>query len=195
MSGLTDRYVMQTFAWLLLFLLSVQSVFAALTTAREEYPLDGGETLVLDVPVPWQAVFVRRDDEAPPSIFFTPLEGAEFELTLTAYRRASPGTFSSAEIREVVTQAGREALGLAPEQGLRVLPIPGFQSGGYVYELEEEGDQPPEAGTYPRLLQGAAAVRDRVIVFTLLFRTDDAPRQELFRMLQGARLVVPRGGL
>lgn len=175
-------------------LLWVEAEAADLPTAREEYPLPLGGALVMDVPVPWQAVFVRRDDETPPSIYFTPVAGNEFELTLSLYRPPTAGDFDQTAVRKLVEEAGRAALGLAPEQALHVRPMPGLGRQAFVFELEDQ-EAADDPGAYPLLVQGAVAVRDRVIVFTLLAREGSTVREELFRMLQSARFVLPRAGV
>jgi hypothetical protein len=72
--------------------------------------------------------------------------------------------------------------------------MPGLGRQAFVFELEDQ-EAADDPGAYPLLVQGAVAVRNRVIVFTLLAREGSTVREELFRMLQSARFVLPRAGV
>jgi hypothetical protein len=166
---------------------------AELPVTRESYTLPSGARLVMEVPVPWQVVYVRADDTAAPSLYFTPVKGHGFELIVSVYEAPGRVPLGPERVHDLVERAGREALRLAPDQALRIRPWPGAVGGAFIFELEDEGAE-AGPGSYPLLVQGAAALADRVLVFTLLGGIDGQERTETLRMLQSARLFISRDG-
>jgi len=165
-----------------------------LPVQRERYDLPSGGQLLLEVPLPWQVVYVRSDDGAPPSLYFTPLEGRGFELIVSVYEAPGGVPMAPENVHALVERAGREALRLAPDQALHVRPWPGGISGAFVFELEDEEAGQGQDG-YPLLVQGAAALGQSVLVFTLLGALDGVERSETLRMLRSARILLSRDGL
>lgn len=164
-----------------------------LPVGRERYDLPSGGQLLLDVPLSWQVVYTRRDDGAPPSLYITPLEGDHFELIVSVHEAPGGQPMAPESVHAMIERAGREALRLAPDQALHVRPWPGGITGAFVYELEDE-EATAGANGYPLLVQGAAALGDSVLVFTLLGAIDGVERDETLRMLRGARILRSRAG-
>ncbi len=165
-----------------------------LPVASERYDLPSGGQLLLDVPLSWQVVYVRADDGSPPSLYLTPLEGRGFELIISVYEAPGGLPMAPETVHAMVERAGREALRLAPEQALQVRPWPGGITGAFVFELKDEEAAPGPNG-YPLLVQGAAALGQDVLVFTLLGAIDGVEREETLRMLRAARILRSKVGV
>lgn len=163
-------------------------------TARETYELPGRGSLLLDVPVDWQAVYVSPTPGVQPGLRFTPLEGAAFQLSVTIfwYDGLDRDITRPETLRELLGQVGEQSLALVSGQALDLEAFDGAQGQGYLFRLS---DPDPAEGDYPHLTQGVLALEGVVLAFTLLHQTpDSAEAAAALAMLRGARLRArPRG--
>src|SRR3990172_4118220 len=109
-------------------------------SAVEDYPVPGHGWLRLLVPAEWQVQYVYVDDAStPPTFYVTPLEGSDFELTVTVYwHDGLDRNITSAEaLRERVQKAGEEALQAATDQELKIKAIEGAKQPGFLYDLSD----------------------------------------------------------
>lgn len=167
----------------------------ATATDAEEYTLPGRGTLVLEVPVAWQAVYVLPTPTSSPTIHFTPVDGNAFRLTVSVhwYEGLDRDITRPDYLRELVQKVGEESLKMVPGQTLEVRKMEGAEQGGYLFSLV---DAAAPADEYPYLTQGALALGKVVLAFTLLTRDSPSSAGEAaLAMLRTARLRAPGKGV
>lgn len=162
---------------------------------RERYPIPGHGTLVLNEPKSWQAQFVQPGDDGFPSIVMYPLDDQRFELFITVFWHDGydRNVTSAASVRALVERVGAEVLKMSDQSKLDLEEIPGLSQPGYMYELD---DSSAGEGEYSHVAQGALAVGDLVVTFTLLTNDPASPdEQTVLEMLRTARQVGGARGM
>lgn len=169
---------------------------AALADAvAEDYPVPRHGELRLQVPAQWQVKYLYTEDgRVAPTFRVYPLEGSEFDMSMTVYwHDGMDQDITSAEsLRARVEQAGAEAKRSSTDRHLAVVPLAGAPGPGFLYDLE---DATAAAEDYRYLTQGALAVGQLVVVFTIL--TDERPsphRDACLEFLRSLRHIhAPHG--
>lgn len=160
-------------------------------TAVRAYDLPGHGKLELAVPKNWKEE-VRRPAGLPPTITFTPPRGNEFHVQITALwsPQGDPGFNTPEKVRALVEQSGRGALPQARERTLVVQTLQGGTASvplGYFYTLTDKAPGPDE---YPFMTQGAVAVGELLLTFTVLQRQTHGPEpRRTLDMLAGGRHI------
>lgn len=153
----------------------------------EDYPVPRHGELRLQVPAKWQVKYIYTEDgRVPPTFRVYPLEGSEFDMSMTVYwHDGMDQDITSAEsLRARVEQAGAEAMRSSTDQSLAVAPLQGAAGPGFLYDLQ---DATAAAEDYQYLTQGALAVGQLVVVFTLL--TDERPSPHRDACLEFLRAI------
>lgn len=156
----------------------------------EYYPVPGHGELRLLVPEEWQLRYIYTEDASTaPTMHVTPLDGRAFEMTVTVYWHdgLDRDITNSEALRERVEKAGEEALKASTDEEINIDPIEGAIQPGFVYDLT---DADAGEGEFRYLTQGALAVGELVLVFTLV--TNDRPstdRDGCLELLRTARQV------
>lgn len=161
----------------------------------EDYPVPRHGELRLQVPAQWQVKYIfAADGSRPPSFRVYPLEGSDFDMSMTVYwHDGMDQDITGAEsLRARVEQAGAEAMKSSTDQRLAVAPLEGAAGPGFLYDLQ---DTAAATEDYHYLTQGALAVGQLVVVFTIL--TDERPsphREACLEFLRAIRHIhAPHG--
>jgi hypothetical protein len=142
-------------------------------SAPEDYPVPRHGELRLQVPAQWQVKYIYSEDASrPPTFRVFPLEDEAFDMSVTVFwHDGLDQDITSAEaLRARVEQAGAEALQGSTDRAVAVKPLTGGSGPGFLYDLHDASASPED---YHYLTQGALAVGQLVLVFTIL--TDERP--------------------
>ena len=156
----------------------------------ESFAVPGHGELVFRVPVEWEInhVFHEEDEGVPPVITFFARDetGREiFQLNVSALwdDGYSRDVTEPDSIRQLVEQVGRDILEYSDESELVLKPINGSSGEGYYFSVTDSSARP---GEYGYLCQGALAVGEVVLVFSLFTHDGDAMlREKTLQMLRG----------
>lgn len=187
-------------AWPALFTLLISlSSLADVATAHEEYEIPEHGLLLLDVPTAWQVIFYQPADNGFPIISFFPFEGNEtfdgsenFQLSVAVFWTYSPLRDLTApkNLRRFVESVGQSVLKQSDQETLELEEIAGRSGMGYAFDLT---DSDASNGEYQNLTQGAIAVGDLIVAFSLVTRDHHATLRALtLEMLKTARQEATR---
>ena len=182
---------------LLFVLITNNNVFAANANAVGEYATDletfdipGHGELIISIPRIWNYNFTKTDDETPPLITFYVLDNNEeeiFQLNMSVFwddgfnRKVTSPEY----IYSLVEGTGEKALALSDQTELNLKEIKGKNGIGYLYDLS---DNSAKKGEYHYLTQGALAVGEVLVVFSLFSNDEKAIlREAMLRSLKSAR--------
>ena len=156
---------------------------------REYFDIPGHGELVIYVPRIWNFNFTKTDDNTPPLITFYVLDNNEeeiFQLNMSVFwddgyeRKITSREY----IYSLVEQTGEKTLEFSDQTELELKEITGASGIGYLYDLTDSNAKENE---YEYLTQGALAVGDILLVFSL-FSNDEEPllREAVLRSLKTA---------
>ena len=179
---------------LILILLVARPVIAEDHTGREEYEIPEHGTLIMDVPVEWQAKFYQPEDDGFPVISFYPFEGPPtFQLSVGVFwsNEALRDLTDPHNLRRFVEGVGQKVLEQADQEKLELEEIVGHSGIGYLFDLTDSG---AGEGEYQYLTQGALGVGNIVVVFSLFTneKQHQKLRQQSLEMLKDAKQDLSR---
>jgi len=159
---------------------------------RQEYDVFAHGRVVMQVPGDWQTEYVTYNDLTPPTLHVTDENDPTFDMSVTVYwHDGLDRTLVSAEaLRTLVERVGHETLALSLQKHLKVEAIKGLRQPGFLFNLS---DSQAREGEYHFVTQGAMAVGNLVLAFTLL--TEQRPSAEwsaCLEMLKSARQIPAR---
>lgn len=163
-------------------------------TGREEYDIPDHGTLIMDVPVKWQAKFYQPEDDGFPIISFFPFKGPDtFQLSVGVFwsTDALRDLTDPHNLRRFVESVGQKVLEQADQDSLDLEEIVGHSGIGYLFDLT---DMDAGEDEYQYLTQGALGVGNIVVVFSLFTREDQQQkiRQKTLKMLKNAKQDLSR---
>lgn len=163
-------------------------------TGREEYEIPGHGVLVMDVPTTWQATFYQPENDGFPIISFFPFKGPRtFEMSVAVFwtESALRDLTDPHNLRQFVESVGQEVLEQSDQDTLELKEIAGDSGVGYLFDLT---DKQAGEGEYPHLTQGALAVGNVVVVFSLFTREKqyEQLRENALKMLKNAEQDLSR---
>jgi hypothetical protein len=176
--------------WLALLLAASTAAVAADTVAKR-YALPDKSSLQVMMPAAWKDEVRQRQPGVPPTIVFTPREGASFQVLLTPIRRPRPDMplATPEQVRASVQRAADDAKSQAVEGTLPLAEIEGASGTGYYFSAT---DKAPAQGDYKYLTEGMVQVADLTLAFTIL--TNDGQQQAkatALDMVKSATRVQP----
>lgn len=150
-----------------LFFLALAGGVAAGETGIRNYPLPEHGAIQLRVPKSWQDETRQPPDKMPPTIVFTPKNGAPFQILVTPFYSVRPTMEMPklTEVRASVESAARRAQGQSVEKALSVKELKGPGAQGYYFSAT---DKAPQAGAFKHMAQGMLRVGDLAPTFTVL---------------------------
>jgi hypothetical protein len=140
-------------------------------------------TLVLSSPRAW----VQQTSQSSPTIRFSNNSGQQFEVLITAqWSPTQDSSFnSSAKVRALVEETAVKISPQAVERAIPIEEMKGTAGRGYYFSVTDKDPGPNE---YKYLTQGALAVDDLLLTFTV--RTNEADSSivnDAFDVLRSAR--------
>lgn len=147
-----------------LLLLALSGVAAA---APREFTLGRHGTLSLSVPEAWGADLRGTTTPESYAVLLTPRTGSRFEVivSIPIPPDASAKLPDSAEMRQEVTAAARDAATQSVERSLPLQALSGPEVSGYYFKAT---DRAPAAGEYKYMAQGLVRAGGLVLAFTIL---------------------------
>ena len=152
----------------------------------KSYPLPDKTNLQLSAPPAWKDELREGERGLPPTIVFTPREGAAFQVLLTPITRPRPEVPvpSAEQIRDSVQRAADKVKPQAVEQYLPVEELTGAKGPGYYFSATDKAPAPEE---FKYLTQGMLLVGELAVTFSIL--TNDGQekvREAALAMLKSA---------
>lgn len=164
---------------------------AAGSTQERSYALPERGKLVMAVPQDWGDKVRQPPNQLPPSLRFSGKPDGKFQVLVTPLwsPRGDPEFKSAASVRRMVERAAADASKQAVERNLPVVELKGGAGAGFYFFAT---DRAPAPGEYKYLTQGAMAVGDLVVTFTVLSNdAESAEAKAALEMLRGARHANP----
>ncbi|MFO1414815.1 MAG: hypothetical protein U1F10_13085 [Burkholderiales bacterium] len=132
--------------------------------------LPGRGSLILDLPEGWDARIERPRAEMPPTVVIASRVARAYLVQVTPFWAVGPNRKpTAADIRSLVEGAVAEAAAQAEE---RDIAITEFTSNGRPGAYFSATDKAPEQDGYKYLTQGAIAVDELSVTFTVLSNRD-----------------------
>ena len=152
----------------------------------KKYELPDKTTLELNVPAGWKDELREAQSGMPPTIAFSPGEGARFEVYVTPISRPGPNVPmpTAEQLRDAVQRAADNVKPQAAETFLPVEELTGAKGPGYYFSAT---DKEPKPGEFKYLTQGMLLAGDVVLSFSIL--TNDGQekvKDDAMAMLRGA---------
>jgi hypothetical protein len=181
---------------ILLFSLNINNVHAAkennldYQTESESFLIPGHGELIMDVPKVWNYNFTIPGNNQPPIITFYNLDKDKeeiYQLNLSVLWDNGFGRniLSPKYIYSLVEKTGKEALIGSDQSELILEKITGLNGTGYWFNLS---DSTADSGEYKFLTQGALAVGELLLIFSLFSNDNESILQEaLLRIIMGAQ--------
>lgn len=184
---------------------------ASPTAQRQRFEVPGHGALDVAVPAAWKASAAEGEDPMPLTVRLEPREakggGGGFIVLLTPFfgpgaeqaeeREApgAPGADAQGDTAQLLAElARRKALATSVETEIALQELRG-EAGvhGYWFAATDKAlaGKVPAAGEWRHLTQGAAAVGDMILAFTLLDNEAGPQRQEVLEIVRSARHVPP----
>ncbi len=143
---------------------------------KEYFDIPGHGELVITVPRIWNYNFTKTDENTPPLITFYVLDNKEreiFQLNMSVFWDDSfERNITSPEyIYALVKETGENTLKNSDQNQLEMIEITGTSGTGYLYDLS---DSSAMEGEYQYLTQGALAVGDVLLIFSMFSNDEDA---------------------
>lgn len=157
---------------------------------KEAFDIPGHGELVISIPRIWNYNFTKSDEDTPPLITFYVLDNNEreiFQLNMSVFwNDGFNRKITSPEyIYSLVEETGKNTLSLSDQTELKMVKITGKEGIGYLYDLS---DSRAKEGEYHYLTQGALAVGDILLVFSLFSNDEKAIlREAMLNSLKSAR--------
>jgi hypothetical protein len=133
----------------------------------KDYPVPDKSTLQLAVPAGWKDEVREGERGYPPTIIFTPREGAAFQVLVTPISRPRPDVPvpTGEQIRDSVQRVADQMRTQAVEKELPVLELKGASGPGYYFSATDKAPLPEE---FKYLTQGMLLVGELAITFSVL---------------------------
>ena len=164
---------------------------AADATQDRSYTLPERGKLVLAVPQDWSDKVSQPPNKLPPTLRFSGKPDGKFQVLMTPLwsPRRDPEFKSPASVRRIVERGAADASKQAVERNIPIVELKGNSGAGFYFFAT---DRAPAPGEYKYLTQGAIAVGDLVVSFTVLSNdADSAEVKAALEMLRGARHSNP----
>ena len=163
---------------------------SALAQAKD-FPVPDKTTLQLAVPAAWKDEVREGDRGYPPTIIFTPREGAPFQVLVTPISRPRPEVPvpTGEQIRDSVQRVADQMKTQAVEKELPVIELKGAAGPGYYFSATDKAPLPDE---FKYLTQGMLIVGDLAVTFSVL--TNDGQekvKDDALAMLRSAAQKRP----
>lgn len=158
---------------------------------ERSYPLADRGRFQLDVPAAWKDEVQRPRPDLPPTLRFTPRQGAAFEVLVTPIwrMRADAPPVTKETLRQSVEQSIGPVRSSAVEKTIPVLELNGASGPGYYFKVTDRASKPDE---YKYMSQGMLKVAELTVTFTILTNDgQEAVAKEALAMLAGARHAQP----
>ena len=181
---------------ILLFCLNIINVHAAkksnpnYQTESESFSIPGNGELIMDVPKVWNYNFTVPGNNQPPIITFYNLDKDKeeiYQLNLSVLWDNSFGRniLSPKYIYSLVEKTGKQALIYSDQSELILEEITGQNGIGYWFNLS---DSTAGSGEYKYLTQGALAVGELLLIFSLFSNENESILQEaLLKIIMSAQ--------
>src|SRR5690242_2755116 len=133
----------------------------------KDFPVPDKTTLQLAVPAGWKDEVREGERGYPPTIIFTPREGAAFQVLVTPISRPRPDVPvpTGEQIRDSVQRVADQMRTQAVEKELPVLELKGASGPGYYFSATDKAPLPEE---FKYLTQGMLLVGELAITFSVL---------------------------
>ena len=165
-----------------LLLLAASPLMAAGDATQRVFDVNGGGSLVLQVPGGWQDEVERGADGTPGTVQFT--VGRDLIVMVTPISRTDglpPESLEPDIIHGIVERSAAQVATGAAEERVEVVPIGGGRTGFYFTVTDRAlvgvSELPP--GEYRHMTQGALRVGEVLCTFTILFNEKPAPGRDL----------------
>lgn len=137
------------------------------TTLVRKYNIPGHGQLVLTLEPGWKDAVQQGGPDLPPMIYVLPVSGKTFEVQLTAgwSPTGDPHFNLPDRIKDAVQKTANEQLTHARETRVVLQEMKGVAGTGYYFSLT---DRAPKPGDFCCMTQGALAVNDMLVAFTIL---------------------------
>lgn len=132
--------------------------------------------LTFDVPEAWTDEIKRAKEDLPPTLTFKPggVPASEIHMTPMLSTQQDPGFNSPEKIRSIVEDAGKKFLPQTLEKKLVIREMKGKSLHGLYYTLTDKKPDLP-ASEFKVMTQGAFAVGELLVTFTIFTQTQDSP--------------------
>jgi hypothetical protein len=170
----------------LVCLFAVLSLAMAADGQTKRYALPDKTSLELTIPAGWHDEVKQGESGTPPTIAFTPGEGARFQVFVTPIWRPRPEVpvASAAQIRESVQRAADQLKRQVAESFLPLEELTGAKGPGYYFSATDKAPKPDE---FQYLTQGMLLVGELAVTFSILTNDGQAMvRDEALAMLRSA---------
>ena len=140
-------------------------------------------TLVFSTPSAWS----QQTSQSPPSIRFSNSAGQNFVVFISALWSPTQDTSfnAPARVRALVEDTAQNLASQAVEREIPILEIHGGSGTGYYFSVTDKAPAPDE---YKYLTQGAMAVDDLLLTFTVLTNeTESSVVSDALDMVRTAR--------
>ena len=168
------------------FLNATDGAFAAESASERRYRLFQHGTFVLSVPRAWTEDVRQPPGGLPPTITFSSPRLPRFLVLVTPIwsRKSVTPENDPARIRALVEDAAAAVASSAVESTLPLLELSGSSGTGYYFSATDRAPKPDE---FEFLTQGAIAVRDLAVTFTILTNEKESQAvPQALKMLQNA---------
>jgi len=157
----------------------------------KDYPVPDKSTLQLGLPASWKDEVREGERGFPPTIVFTPRQGAPFQVLVTPISRPRPDVPvpTGEQIRDSVQRVGDQMKTQTVEKELPVIELKGAGGPGYYFSAT---DKAPAPGEFKYLTQGMLLVGELAVTFSIL--TNDGQekvRDDALAMLKNAAQKRP----
>jgi hypothetical protein len=156
--------------------------------AMHTYPVGKFGSLVMPVDGVWRETLPQPN--APPTITLESATPGKFQLLLTPIPVAPGKTQSDADVLAFVEKSAKEMAPQTEEKNLPLTGIAGGEAKGYVFHAT---DPHPQPGEFKYCYQGAVAVGNVLVTFTVLYNgggEDDA--KSALTSVQSLHYAAPR---
>lgn len=142
---------------------------------------------MLSSPVAWSHQISQAPEEIAPTIRFSGAAGQKFKVVISAFwsPKSDSSYNSSTKVRSLVDDTAGELKPRLVEKDIPILALPGGSGPGYYFSATDKNPGPNE---YKYLTQGAIAVDDLLLTFTVLTKEKRSPMiNRAFEILRSAR--------
>ncbi len=186
---------------------------AAPAASRQRFEMPGHGELEIAVPASWRASSVEGEEPMPLTVRLEPREakaGRGFMVLLTPFWNPAPrseeapaspdalGADAQGDTAQLLAElARRKALATSVEQEIALHELRGERGvHGYWFAATDKAlaTREPAEGEWRHLVQGAAAVGDMILAFTLLDNAPGPQREAVLDVVRGARHVPAAAG-
>jgi len=141
--------------------------WAAQEVAPKRFALPGQGFLELQAPASWLAIVRQPTNQTPPTIVLGPMQGLQFEISLTPSWPMKADESASAEkaIRERVERLAEDIKPNVVERNLDIVKLKGSSGTGFYFSATDKSPKPME---YKFVTQGIVNAARITVGFTIL---------------------------